>query len=385
MARFYNLTDPETIHVWDNIMDREVRARDPLLDPDAGLSGEKDSLVCVKDNLSTGPGAYITVKYKYQISGRGRGGDEVLKGNEERYQTATDNIYVDVLRHAFKSDSPMTQQFVKEDVMDEGVDSLSDWAATRMSMSLHAHAAGIALITDPVYRLHNTISAINSTYIFRPNGKTAGNLTAGDVFDVDLINDVAQFVKTVRPKLRPAKTPWGPRFCVFLHPDQVKDLKNSNSLWFAEMQSAMEGGRIDDNPIFTTALGQFNGFVFFESDFVPPGLNSGETAFKDNTRRAWIGGAGALGLAFGRGDRAPGFSLNRWQWVRESEDFGFSNAVAAMTIVGAKRYRFTRPGEGSAREAGIVVVETYAEKATSLTSDDVYADWIAASGASVEA
>lgn len=384
-AFLVDVSDPATVNLWEGQLDREVRAKDPLLDDESGLAGAgQGSLLQIRDDLNSEAGSHIRTKIRYQLKGRGRGGEEVLKGHEEDYKFATDNVYVNVLRHAFNVGSPMAQQFVKEDVMNEGRDGLADWMATRLSLSLHAHAAGIGLITEGKYTLHNTIQAVNSSYIIRPNGKAAGALVAGDEFDTDLLNDVAQFVKNVRPKLRPASTPWGPRFCVFLHPDQVKSLRASNTTWFGNMRAAMAGGRIDDNPIFTRALGEDQGFLFFESDFVPPGLNSGETAFKASTRRAWIGGAQALTMAFGRGYRGPGFDLNRYQWLRDSEDYQHQNAIAVATIVGAKRPRYTHPDEASARELGIVVVETYADLGTQ-TAAQAYVDWTDASGASIEA
>lgn len=263
-------------------------------------------------------------------------------------------------------------------------DGLADWYASRFSFSAHAHAAGISIITDAAYTLHNTINAINSTYILRPNGKTAGNLTSQDTFDLDIINDAARLVKLLRPKIRPAQTKYGPRYCVFLSPEQVHSLRSSNSVWFAKMTAAAQGGRIDDNPLWTTALGEDQGFLFFESDFVPPGLNSGATKLKANTRRAWIGGAQSLFMAFGRGyEVAPGFDLNRFQWTRESEDYGHQNQLAAATIVGMGRPRYQKPGEASARENGVVVIETYANLG-GLSSSDVYLPWTDA-GCTVEA
>ena len=377
-GQVYNLGDPEVVQVWEKSLDREVRARDPLFDPKNGLAGTgPDALIQTKDELTQGPGAFIRTKMKYQLSGRGKAGDEVLKGNEEPYLTSTFDTYVNSIRHAYAVSSPITQQWITEQAMDEGLDGLSDWFASRFSFAAHNHAAGISLITDDAYRLHNTINTINSNYIIRPGGKAAGNLTSSDKFDIDLINKAARLVKRLRPKIRPAQTKWGSRYCVFLHPDQVYNLRESNSLWFAKMTSALQGGRVDDNPLFTTALGEDQGFLFFESDFVPPGINSGGTALLSNTARAWVGGAQALFMAFGRGyEVAPGFGLNRFQWTRESEDFGHQNQIAAATITGIARPRYTKPGESSAKENGVVVIETYAAAPDGFSTTDGYAPWI---------
>ncbi len=375
----YNLGDPEVVNVWEKTLDREVRMRDPLFDPESGLAGEgPDSLVQTKDALTEGPGAFIRTKLEYLLEGRGRAGDEQLKGHEEGYLTATDDVYVNTIRHAFGIQSPIVQQYITERAMEEGRGGLAAWFATRFSLAAHIHGAGISVITDEAYRLHNVVDPLNSTYVLRPNGKTAGNLTSGDVFDIDMINQAARFVKTVRPKIRPAMTKYGPRYCVFLSPEQVFSLREGNSLWFAKMAFAAQGGRIDDNPLYTTALGEDQGFLFYESDFVPPGLNAAGTALQSNTKRAWVGGAQALFMAFGRGyEVAPGFSLNRFQWVKESEDYGHQNQLAAATITGISRPRYLKPGEATARENGVVAIETYADYG-SQTTDENFRPWILA-------
>lgn len=385
MALTYNLGDPEVVNVWEQSLEREVRACDPLLDPASGLAGKSaDSLIQQKDQLTDGPGSFVRTKLKYQLEGRGRAGDEPLKGHGEGYKTATDDVYVNTIRHAFTISSPIVQQYIQEDAAEEGRDGLANWFASRLSLAAHAHAAGISIITDEAYRLHNTIDAINSEYIIRPNGKTAGNLTSSDVFDVDLINDAARLTKLLRPKIRPAMTKWGPKYCVFISPEQNHSLRDSSSEWYGKMTSAAQGGQIEGNGLWTRALGEDQGFLFFESDFVPPGLNSGGTALKASTRRAWVGGAQALFMAFGRGWKvAPGYNLNRFQWSKESEDFNHQHDLAATTIVGIKRPNYTKPGEASAREHGVIVIETYADIG-GLSSSNVYLPWTDA-GCTVEA
>lgn len=385
MARIVDLTDAATVHVWENRFDVEVTSSSVLLDSETGLAGTEDTnLVVIKDDLATQPGAYVTTKFRYQIGNRGRQGDEVLQGNEDQYKQASQNVYVDVIRNGHRSDSMMDGQYVQEDVMEEGEAALADWAARKIPFAIHAHGAGISLVTDNAFRLHNEISAVASPYIFRPNTKPAGALVEGDEFDINLVNKIGQLAKTLRPKLRPAKTPWGDRFVCFLHPDQVAPMRESNSQWFNTFYGTLQGGRVEDNPIFGTALGQANGVLFIEEDFVPPGLNSGATAFKANTRRAWVGGAGAISLAFGRGSNKPGFAKNRWKWTKLNEDHGMRNAIGVTSICGVKRNRYTNPNNSVTHEAGVLVIETYAPYVVA-DADTAYADWLEATGGSVEA
>lgn len=334
-------------------------------------------LVQHRDALTTQAGGTLRIKFRYQLEGRGRQGDEVLKGNEEGYKTNTMDVVCDTIRHAFNVTSPIQQQWVTEDTLVEGRDGLADWAASRLSFSLHAHAAGIDAITDNAFDLHNTIAAINTTntsYILRPNGKTVdSDLDSNDEFDIDQLNRLAQRVTLVRPKIRPAQTPWGAKYCMFISPEQRASLKKSDSQWYGAMQSALQGGD-KKTGIFTRALGSFDDFLLFVSDFVPPGLTAGGL-IQSNTRRAWVGGAGALTLVFGRGWKvAPGYTPNRWQWIREQEDYNHQNAIAVASIVGAKRLRFTKPGESHARENGVLVLSTYADL-DGVAAADAYKPW----------
>lgn len=374
-----SLTDARVVTVWEKLLSREVRVRTVMFDNKNGFSGSTPgSLILMKDELKNGPGSNVVTKLKYQLNGKGRAGDKPLKGYGEAYKTSVFRIYVDTLRHYVETQSPIIQQWVTEDTLEEGRDGLADWFATRFEFGAHLHATGVDIITENEYTLNNEVQAINSSYLLRPNDKTAGNLTSSDIFTVDVLNEAVMKLKLFRPKIRPAKTPRGDRFVCFLSPEQVRDLRKSDSEWFALMKASLQGGAIDDNPIFTNALGEYNGVIFLEADLVPPGLNSTGLLFKDKTRRAWIGGASALMIAFGRGFAPPGYDLNRYRWDRETEDFGHQQQLAATTIVGLSRPRYTDPRDSTTKEAGVLVIETYADHKGTGTS--IYEPWITAGG-----
>ncbi len=377
------ITDARVVTVWERLLDREIRLKDPLFDDEYGFaSKEANSLITIKDDLAKGPGAEIRTKLKYQLEGEGRAGDQPLKGYGEFYKSALFAIFVDTVRHYVETSTPIMQQWVTEDTLEEGKDGLADWFATRFSFAAHLHAAGLSMITKPVYSLNNTINALHTDYIYRPNGATAGNLTSNDVLTVDCFNEAIMRMKIMNPKMRPAKTSLGEVYVCFISPEQVRDLRKSDSEWFSLMKAGIQGGRVDDNPIFENALGKIHDVLLMESDLVPPGVNSDGSKIKDKTRRAWIGGASALFMAFGRGYAPPGYDKNRFRWDRESEDFGHQQQIAATTIVGIARPRYKKPGESAAREAGVFAIETYADHG--LTGSDVYSKWIQA-GAPLEA
>lgn len=382
---FLSITDPEVVTQWETGVDIEARLRLALLDDEYGFAGEsEDSLVVLKDDLATKAGGTIRSYFAYQLHSQGRAKDEQLVNFEDRHRTSTFDLKVDILRNAVAVESPMFQQWVNYNMLETSKRLLGDWMATRFELGLHAHATGASFITRDAYNLNNTITALQSRYVIRPNGKAAGALTTGDTMDVDVINDALMLLNILRPKIRPANTPFGPKYVCFLSSEQVHDLRRSDSVWFQLMQNAIQGGDIDGNPIFNNLLGSVHDVLFYKSDLVPPGHNSGGTAFKSKTRRAWIAGAGGLNLGFGRGDRPSGFGLNRFQWDMDSQDYGFRKMVACSTVVGAARPYFTDPADDSVSEQGIIAVETYADYPSGLTDAQVYSDWIAA-GATVEA
>lgn len=382
---FLQITDDEVVTQWETGIDIEARLKLPLLDDEYGFAGASDdNLIVLKDDLTTKAGGTIRSYFAYQLSSRGRAKDEQLQGFEDRHRSSTFDIKVDTLRNAVAHDSPMFQQWVAYDMLETSKRVLGDWFAKRFELGLHAHATGASLITLDAYNLNNTINAVQPAYIVRPNNKGQGLLSSGDVMDVDVINEALLRLELLRPKIRPAMTPFGPKFVCFLAPEQVRDLRKSDSVWFQMMSNAISGGHVSDNPIFTNLLGSVHDVMFYASNLVPPGLNAGGTKFKSKTRKAWIGGAGALNLAFGRGDRPSGFGVNRFQWDMDSQDYGYRKSISASTIVGAARPRFTDPRDSSVSEHGVLCVETYADYGNSLTDAQVYVDWTEA-GAQIEA
>lgn len=372
-AVWYDSTDPEVVQVWEKNLNREVRARGPLFDSENAFTGTSPGkMIQLKEELASGPGKSIRVKLRYQLEGRGRGAQEVLKAHGEGYRTATCDVAIEKIRHMVETADEIVDQWVHEDTIEEGTDALSEWFASRFEMVANIHAVGFNIVTGTPYTFHNTINALHSDYLIRPNGKTkAEDLTSADRFDVDLLNDALRRVKAVRPKIRPADTPLGPRYCVFLSPAQVKSLQSSDSQWYAAMQNALRGGVVEKNPVFTNALGQWQGFILFESDWVCPGIHSTQSAIQSDTSTAWVGGAQALAMAFGRGRRPGGYALNRYRWVKDDEDFGNVQQMAAVTICGMTRLRFTKPGEANAREMGVVGIQTYAAQDV----DNEYSPW----------
>jgi N4-gp56 family major capsid protein len=135
----------------------------------------------------------------------------------------------------------------------------------------------------------------------------------------------------------------------FIHPSQVTDLRTSTSTgqWLDIEKAAMTGGEVSDNPIFTGALGDYNGCILHKAYRVTQCVNSG--AAMPNTYRAVFAGAQAAALGFGREEGKDQFT-----WSEELFDYGNMLGVSAGSIFGIKKLVF------NSSDFGVQTISTYA-------------------------
>jgi N4-gp56 family major capsid protein len=120
---------------------------------------------------------------------------------------------------------------------------------------------------------------------------------------------------------------------MFITPEQHYDLRrNTNTLQWADIQkSAMQGGQISKNPIFTGALGVYNDVILHEAYRLPVIDSTGGSKIG----RAVFAGAQAGIMGFGRG-----FQKGRFEWVEELFDYKNQLGVSAGCIGGLKKTRY---------------------------------------------
>ena len=368
----YQLNDPETVKLWARKLDREALKRTYM----KRFMGEgSDSMITIKNELNKGAGDRIRITLRKQMTGRGVIGDATLEGNEESLSTWTQDLVVNQLRHAGRSDGAMTEQRVTFNLRNEAMDGLADWWAERWDIWGFYHLAGFtpgnavgppSADTDasgPEYNGHNTITA--PTRIVRAGSGVTddASLTTSHSFSLIMIDKAVENAKVAqtgvgRVPIRPIQVDGKPYFVVFLHPYQVTDLRTQTTadpskpvLWYDIHRAALQGGRFD-NPIFSGALGEYNGCILHESTHVPLGVANAGTA-ADGTRRAILCGAQAAVCGFGQGH-----SKNSYDWFEQRFDYGNKLGVKAGCISGLKKSTYTE--NGTPHDFATVVMSSYA-------------------------
>ncbi len=178
---------------------------------------------------------------------------------------------------------------------------------------------------------------------------TENSITTTATFSLTMLDKAIERARTNTPAIRPLKIGGKPMYAAFLHPYQVTSLRTSTATgqWLDIQKAAMQGGEINDNPIFDGSLGVYNGVIMHSDIRVPQGVNS--AAAITNVRRAVFCGAQASMMAFGR-DSGP----EKFTWVEELFDYGNQLGVSAGLVFGLKKTVF------NSTDYATIVLSTYA-------------------------
>ena len=327
----YGVSAPEAVKLWSRKLMREALKQTWA---SRFMGKDSNSVIQVKDETSKSAGDRVRTILRMQLSGAGVSGDNQLENNEEALTTYTDDLLIDQLRHAVRSAGKMTEQRIPFSIREEARMALQDWWADRWDTWFMNQISGNTTVSDTRYTGMNSVTAPSSSHWIIAGGHSAeGDLTAtaGATFDLSLIDQAVLKARTLSPMIRPISTgKAGRQYVMFISPEQHYDLRrNTNTLQWADVQkAAMQGGQVSNNPIFTGALGMYNGVVLHESSRLPYLSSTGGSMIA----RAVFCGAQAAVMAFGRNQNGM-----RMSWNEELFDYNNKLGVEAGTIAGLKK------------------------------------------------
>lgn len=310
------------------------------------------------DETEKSAGDTVNVGLRVQLTGAGVQGDGTLEGQEEALTTYADKLLIDQLRHAVNVGGRMSQQRVPFELREEARMGLQDWWAQRFDVSFFNQLCGYTAQTDTRFTGNNAaIAPTNTTAAPRlilPSTYTSeSQLTSTDTFSLALIDTAVERAYLNNPyMIRPIKVDGNEKYICFISPSQVTDMRTSvtTGQWLDIEKAAMTGGEVSNNPIFTGALGDYNGCILHKAFRVTAAVSNVTSAAIASTARAPFCGAQALALAFGREQGKDQFT-----WVEELFDYGNILGVSAGSIFGIKKMVF------NSADFGVQVISTYAK------------------------
>ncbi len=365
----YGVNDPEAVKLWSRKLAREAYAKTYF----KKFVGKGDnSLVQIRPDTSKGAGDRVRVTLRMQLDGEGVQGDGTLEGNEEALITYTDDVVINQLRHAVRSAGKMSEQRIPWKHRDEAMQGLSDWMATRMDRWFFNQLCGYTggSVTergetysglDTRYTGNNATIAPDATAHFRADdttgtptfvsGASDEDITSADTMNLTYIDNLVTEAETRAPIMRPIKIDGEDHYVMFLDALQARDLRTNTSTgqWQDIQKAAMNGGKVESNPIFTGALGVYNNVILHKSNRITQGVNSSTGAAISTVRRAVLCGAQAAHLCYGQG-----YSTEKADWNEELFDYGNQLGVSGGLIGGLKKSVY------NSKDFGVLVFSTYA-------------------------
>lgn len=367
-TKTYATGDAEVVKLWSKRLAREALKAAVIT---TYIKDSADALVTLETDTQKSAGDRVTVTLRYQFQGDGVGENETQEGNEEAIRTATDNLVINELSHAFRHKSKVAQQRVPFKMAKEGNTGLADWWADRIDYVAFAHLGGYTPANAMgggvgKYNGFNTITApTTGRHIWSSvDHTTDATLDNTDPFDLTQIDRAVELAETggstgLVPIRKIKGLPGGAEYVCFIHPIQGTSLRNSTSTnnWMDLQKALLNGGKGDESMIWKGGFGVYNRTLLVSNTRVPYGVDAGTGAAITTVRRAIFCGAQALITAYGQG-----FGPEEWEVNEETFDFKRQYAMNGLNIFGFKKSVFTPPG-GSASDFASIVISSYAANA----------------------
>ena len=232
---------------------------------------------------------FMLVPMLLELTGAGIYGDKQLEGNEEAQDLYYNKVYINQVRNGIRSGGKMSNQRVKTlNLLKAREPQLRRWLARvrdiqiaktfyeGWSPHITATAANGGLYINSGAQRHHpnfftagsstvsqvTWNATDATYNSSIDAALDGLTdTSGDYLSIGVVE--AMRVEVQKLNIKPMVTKDGYEFYPWvIHPNQGKQLR-SDSDWKAAYQNAAKL-MSKENPLFTGAMGEYAGFVFYE-------------------------------------------------------------------------------------------------------------------------
>jgi N4-gp56 family major capsid protein len=311
------------------------------------LMGTSDTaIVQIKDELNKEAGDRVRFRLRALPSGAGRTGEETLEGYEEGLTFHNFDLTIDTMRHAHKVSLNMSQQRANFDLRTEAKDAQSEWWEERIDSYFIRVLSGDTTLPG----VWAGTAPSTNRIIYGGDATAKNNVDATDKMSLTLIDRLVEKAKLASPTMRKGRFGGKTAYVLIMHPYQVYDLRTNTSAgqWLDIQKAAMQGGKVDDNPIWSEALGVYNGVILVESTRIQTFTDYGAGANVGAARALFLGAQAAC-VAFGKG-----YNFDKMKWVERKWDYEAKFAVAATMLWGMKKTVF------NSEDFGVIAVDTAA-------------------------
>ncbi len=349
----FGVNDAFAVKTWSKMLTAAEREK---LDIAPLIGKDSNSIIQYKTETKKGGGDKVTFGLRAVLTQDGKTEGETAEGQGEALSIYSDSVTINELGNvvAARSENTIDQQRVPFNLREECKEAAAEWWAKRISVSFFNQVCGNTAQTNTKYTGLNATRAPAGTgrHLWAGTATTDQGLTSNDIFTLDLIDQAVEMAKVGDNMVRPIKIGGQDKYVCYLHPYQVTSLRTNSSSgqWMDIQKAALSGGAGSKSPIYTGALGEYNGVILRSSQDVTTGCNSSTpTTAVTTVRRAVLLGAQAAVIAYGT-NHGP----SRYRWNEELLDHKRKFEVSAWCTWGAVKTKW------NSSDFGTVVISTYA-------------------------
>lgn len=308
----------------------------------------RDSIIQVHEDLSRGKGTSIEVSLLMPLNGAGVIEDRQLEGNEERMNYRSCTVWLSRIRNAVRLEGRFEEQKTQEKMRTDMRKVLSNWLGRYLDLSIFAVLTG----TQPPFATITAPYAVELPYTIEPptpdrviyagSATSEAAITAADVFSTDLIGKARRMAQEDElTAVQPIRIDGRETYVMVIDPYQARDLRQ-DPRWMEAQQHANIRG--EKNPIFSGAMGVYEGVVIHEHLRVP---------------RTDTGSGGAkVGHALFLGAQACIFAEGAPpRWEEDTFDYNNEYGVSIDRMFGLKKAQFKYDGT-NLTDFGVINVMT---------------------------
>lgn len=285
------------------------------------------NIIQVKTELQKGAGDTITIPLLMPLTGTGVTGDNWLEGNEEALTYLDFKVMIDQLRHAVRMKGRFEEHKTQINMRKDAKDALLQWLGRT--------------IDDMIFtELTNSPSA--DRIVYAGSATSEGTITPTDKFDAAMIGKARRIATANRNLMvNPVRVNGRDTYVMVIDQWQARDLINDPAWREAQLHANVDG---KDNPIFTGALGMYDGVVIHQHNGV---------------KRTATGASNALvSHALFLGAQAAVFAVGEEPtWNEDTFDYGNQWGVEFGRIFGIKKAQFEFT-TGTPTDFGVINVLT---------------------------
>jgi N4-gp56 family major capsid protein len=348
----YGVNDANAVKHWSKMLSMSARDTTPI----SPLLGEdENSIIQVKTETKKDKGDSVTFSLLARLQGDGYSEGQTAVGNAEAMTLYAQSAVINEIGHVCSppSQNSIDHQRIPFNLREEAKGLLGLWFGERWSAWFFNQVCGYTAESRDKYYGFNAPAAPTSTrkVLTGTSNSNDEDLDSSDTFVITNFDKAVEKASIGSPMVRPVKVRGEDMYVAYLHPYQVTSLRTNTSTgqWLDIQKAVITGGKIDSNPIFTGALGVYNGVVIRKSQDVTQGVNSSSGAAITTVRRAVLLGAQAAVMAFGTGK-----GLTKYRWSEELIDHERKLEVGGWTFAGIKKTKF------NSVDFGVVTMSSYA-------------------------